>query len=120
MGAYTVVLLRVRPTGFRRPAMLGHPPEDPLSIFVNGKLKPGTYNVQNLVGQTYLEVLEHSRELCCRPSTALSQQDGLVCLVLYNRLAPPMLTVFFFQQWEFKVSGSGYTIKKGRGYIVRP
>ena len=42
-------------------AMLVSPPDDPMSIFVDGKLKPGTYRVQNLASQTYLEILEHSK-----------------------------------------------------------
>jgi len=62
-----------------------------MSMFVNGKLKAGKYKVQNLTGQTYLEILEDSRELCCRPGAVLSSQDAL---------------------WEFQVSGSGYKIKK--------
>jgi len=58
--------------------MLPPPPDDPMSIFVDGKLKPGTYKVQNLAGQTYLEVEEYSKELCCRPATVLAPQDALV------------------------------------------
>ncbi|KAF9648181.1 hypothetical protein BDM02DRAFT_2345997 [Thelephora ganbajun] len=48
-------------------------------------------HVQNLASQTYLEILEHSRELCCRPATVLTSQDA---------------------SWEFQPSGSGYSIKK--------
>ena len=59
-------------------AMLTSPSYDPMSIFANGKLKPGTYKVQNLNSQTYLEVLEPSRKLCCRPATVLSDQDAVV------------------------------------------
>jgi len=54
------------------------PPNDPMSIFVDGKLKPGRYKVQNLASQTYLEILEHSKELCCRPATVLAPKDALV------------------------------------------
>lgn len=58
--------------------MLTSPPDDPMSIFVDGNLQPGTYKVQNLASQTYLEVLEHSRVICCRPATVLSPKDALV------------------------------------------
>ena len=56
------------------------PPDDPMSIFANGKLKQGKYKVQNLASHTYLEILEHSRELCCRPAKVLSQQEASVNL----------------------------------------
>lgn len=49
-----------------------------MSIFVDGKLKSGTYKVQNLASQTYLEVLDHSKELCCRIATVLTPKDALV------------------------------------------
>ena len=54
------------------------PNDDPMSIFVDGKLKPGTYKVQNLASDTYLEVLEPSKELCCRPAAVLTPNDALV------------------------------------------
>ena len=59
--------------------MLVLPPSDPMSIFVNGKLRPGVYQVQNLTGQTFLEILEDTKEVCCRPAAVLSPQDALVC-----------------------------------------
>ena len=58
--------------------MLTPPTDDPMSIFVGGKLKSGTYKVQNLASQTYLEVLDHSKELCCRIATVLTPKDALV------------------------------------------
>lgn len=36
-----------------------------LSIFKGGKLKPGIYEIQNLYSQTYMDIHEHSREVCC-------------------------------------------------------
>ena len=54
------------------------PTTDPTSIFVDGKLKTGAYKVQNLASKTYLEVLEHSDELCCRPGTVLTPNDAVV------------------------------------------
>ena len=58
--------------------MLAPPPYDPMSMFVNGKLRPGVYQVQHLVGQTFLEILQDSKEVCCRPAAILSPQDALV------------------------------------------
>ena len=40
-------------------------------IFESGKLMPGVYRIQNIVGQTYVDTLEHTKELCCQPSTLL-------------------------------------------------
>ena len=51
---------------------------DSLSIFEDGKLKPGIYKIQNLYGQTYVDIHEHSREVCCRPATAFIEGRGLV------------------------------------------
>ena len=52
---------------------------DSLSIFEDGKLNPGIYKIQNLYGQTYMDIHEHSREVCCRPATVLAEGRGLVC-----------------------------------------
>jgi hypothetical protein len=51
------------------------------SIFKDGKLKPGIYKIQNLYAQTYMDIHEHSRYLCCRPAKALGEGRGLVCLL---------------------------------------
>jgi hypothetical protein len=55
-----------------------NPQDMPSSILKDGKLKPGIYQIQNLVGQTFVEMQESARQLCCRPSTALSNGGGLV------------------------------------------
>jgi len=91
------------------------PSDDPMSIFVAGKLKPGRYKVQNLASQTYLEVLEPSKELCCRPASVLSPKDALVILE-HNpvRRTVLMFLTLRFLQWDFQPSGSGYKIKKVR------
>ena len=47
------------------------------SILINGKLKLGIYQIQNLAGQTAVEMQESSRTLCCRPAKGLSGGDGL-------------------------------------------
>ena len=49
-------------------------------IFEDGRLKPGSYKIQNLYTQTYMDIHEHSRELCCRSATALGEGRGLVRL----------------------------------------
>jgi len=51
--------------------------DDPTSIFKDDKLKPGVYKIQNIVGQTYVDIREHVRELCCRPAAVL-EGNGLV------------------------------------------
>ena len=53
-------------------------PNDSFSIFENGRLKPGIYKIQNLYTQTYLDIHEHSREMCCRPARDLEEGRGLV------------------------------------------
>ena len=58
---------------------VSNPPGDS-SIFDDGKLKPGTYKIQNLYSQTYLDIHEHSRETCCRPVGDLENGRGLVRL----------------------------------------
>lgn len=86
------------------------PKDDPMSIFVDGRLKPGRYKVQNLASQTYLEILEHSKELCCRPATVLSSKDALVISNILH--GPRMINVADDLQWDFQASDSGYRIKK--------
>lgn len=72
-------------------AMHTSPASDPMSIFVDGKLKSGVYKVQNLASQTYLEVLDHSKELCCRIAAVLTPKDALVI-----RNAPPIIERIVF------------------------
>ena len=54
------------------------------SNFKDRNLKPGIYKIQNLYAQTYLNVHEHSKEVCCRPTKNLELGKGLVrlCLLL--------------------------------------
>ena len=52
---------------------------DSLSIFEDGKLKPGIYKIQNLYSRTYVDIHEHSRAVCCRPAVTLEEGGGLVC-----------------------------------------
>lgn len=53
-------------------------------------MRSGVYKIQNIVGQTYVDTREHSKELCCRPATLL-EGKGL---------------------WEIRPLGSGYTIRR--------
>jgi len=91
------------------------PPDDPMSIFANGKLKQGTYKVQNLASHTYLEILEHSRELCCRPDKVLSQQDASVDLDVL--MAPRTINVPDALPVGISAVRVGIQDKKG---VVRP
>ena len=60
---------------------------DPTRIFQDGKLKPGIYKIQNLRSETYLDVLQHSKEVCCRPARDPGDRKGLVrpyiCYLLF-------------------------------------
>jgi len=47
-------------------------------IFENGKLKAGTYKIQNLHTGGYVDIHEHSREMCCRPAQELQEGRGIV------------------------------------------
>ena len=51
---------------------------DSLSIFKDGKLKPGIYKIQNILSETYLDIEVHSRKVCCRPAKDLGEGRGLV------------------------------------------
>ena len=53
-------------------------PDGSPSILRDGRLKPGIYKIQNLYTRTYLDIHEHSREVCCRPAAALEEGAGLV------------------------------------------
>lgn len=53
---------------------------DSLSIF-RYELKPGIYKIQNLFSQTYMDIHEHTKEVCCRPAANLGEGKGLVGLL---------------------------------------
>ena len=65
------------------------------TIFEDGKLKPGLYKIQNLQSKTYLDIHEHSMEVCCRPASALEENDGIVRTPRRSTLslANPLVTV---------------------------
>jgi len=60
---------------------------DAPSIFKDGKLKPGIYKIQNLESETYLDIHQNSKQVCCRPAGDLEDGGGLV------RLSPPLVHV---------------------------
>ena len=78
-----------------------------LSIFKDGKLKPGFYKIQNLHSQTYMDVEERSREVCCRPVTTLEEGRGLVrpFWVSVTRVSDDY-------KWEIKPLGPGYSVQR--------
>jgi len=80
---------------------------DSVSILRDGKLKPGIYKIRNVTGQTYIDIRDDNKELCCRPATLL-EGKGLVCLC--PRLAYKIVVSHF--QWEILPSGLGYTIRR--------
>ena len=51
---------------------------DSLSIFRDGKLKPGIYKIQNIYSEAYVDIEVHSREMRCRPANDLGEGRGLV------------------------------------------
>ncbi|KAF9777282.1 hypothetical protein BJ322DRAFT_1188119 [Thelephora terrestris] len=48
--------------------------KDSPSMFEDGKLKPGIYKIQNIVGQNVRDIRDHSQELCCRPPLLLKDK----------------------------------------------
>ena len=48
------------------------------SVFQDGQIKPGIYKIRNVESKTYVDIKDHVRELCGRPSTALEDERGLV------------------------------------------
>ena len=85
---------------------------DYVSIFKDGKLKPGIYKIQNIVSQTYVDVREHTRELCCRPAAVL-EGNGLVspCPHLAHIV---IIMITFSEKFFLWVPGIPYT-RYGRG-----
>lgn len=67
---------------FTMPTMTLKSTSDSPPIFKNGKLKPGIYEIQNLSSETYLDIHQHSREVCCRPAKDIEGGRRLVRLYL--------------------------------------
>ena len=79
---------------------------DSLSIFKDGKLKPGTYKIQNICTETFLDIEIHSRGVCCRPARDLGEGRGLVRLYLLS-----VVHVSDGEKWEIKPLGAGYSVQ---------
>ena len=75
-SANTIVSLRATTTPAT--AMAYNPPNSSSSIFHDGNLRPGIYKIQNIVSKTYVDIKDHIRELCGRPSTTLESFRGEV------------------------------------------
>ena len=73
---------------------------DSLSIFKDGKLKPGIYKIQKIYTETFLNIETHSRGVCCRPAR------DLVRLYLLS-----VVHVSDGGKWEIKPLGVGYSVQ---------
>ena len=76
-------IYRSRPPGVPHsvvliPTMTLNSTGDSLSIFKDGKLKPGIYKIQNIYTETYIDIEVHTRHLFCRPANDLGEGKGLV------------------------------------------
>ena len=59
--------------------MAAHPRNNgPPTIFRDGRLKPGIYNIQNVLTQTYLDIDVPKRPVYYRPAQNLQEGNGLV------------------------------------------
>jgi hypothetical protein len=85
----------------------GHSTSRSSSIFEDGTLKPGIYKIQNLYSQTYLDIHEHSKEVCCRPAKDLERRKGLVRPHLFS-----VDRASDNQKWEIKSFGTGYVVQR--------
>ena len=81
-------------------------PTDSISIFKDGKLKPGVYKIQNIYSETYLDIEVHSRGVRCRPANDLGEGRGFVSWYL-----APVTRASNGWKWEIKNFGAGYTIQ---------
>ena len=52
-------------------------PNNPVSLFNDGKLRPGIYMIENAASKTFADILD-TQELCGRPAAAIPAK-GLVC-----------------------------------------
>ena len=66
----------------------------------------------NILGQTYVDIREHSRELCGRPTTVL---EGKGLVGSYLRLAPIIIAMTIlsgrFALWDLDIPYAGYSVE---------
>jgi len=60
--------------------MTQNPTNESPSILQDGKLKSGIYKIRNVFTETYADIEEHSRSVCCLPARDLEEGNGLVRL----------------------------------------
>ena len=86
---------------------------DSASIFTDGKLEPGIYKIQNIVSQTYVDIREHTKELCCRPATVLEDGKGLVgsCPHLNPIFSVIVIISGRSSLWVLDIPYAGYSIE---------
>ena len=84
-----------RSHGSRSHTMVPTSTSDSVSTFKDGKLKRGIYKIQNIaVSQSYLEVRDHSQQLCCRPATALEREkEWWVCILFSHHRSRQLFLV---------------------------
>ena len=87
--------------------MTPHSTSNPPFITKDGKIEPGIYKIQNLYAGTYLDIHQHSKQMCCRPARDLEDGAGLVCRYLLFAVH-----VSDDYKWEIKSSGVGYTVQR--------
>ena len=82
------------------------------SVFRDGKIKPGIYKIQNIVGQTYVDIREHTKELCGRPAAAL-EGKGLVrfCPYLTHTVVIPVISSGKFSLLGPDILYAGYSVE---------
>ena len=101
------IRIALRLTSRSSPTMTLNSTNASSSIFKDGRLKPGIYKIQNLYSETYLDIHQHSKQVCCRPARDLEEGRGLV------RMRPlPVARVLNTCKWEIKGFGVGYTVQR--------
>jgi hypothetical protein len=85
---------------------------DSVSIFKDRKLWPGIYKIQNVRSQTFVDIREHTKTLCCRPATVL-RGKGLVgtCLRSAPTVAVMMILSGKFSLWDLDIPSAGYSVE---------
>lgn len=49
-----------------------------ISIFRDGKLKPGVYKIRNTASHTYVDIQDNQKDLCCRPLSVLGDKGQVI------------------------------------------